>query len=116
MTTSDSCGVQNGSAKLSPANYAYTWDDGFVGAERSNLSAGQYQVTVSDQCAYKVIAVVIGSQCPCVVPEVISSLVIPAGCGGTLEGSIEFTMISTIGIPAMETKTRLIILQLVITA
>ena len=93
VSTSDEiCGGKNGTAKLSPATYTYTWNDGFVGTERYNLSAGQYVVTVSDGCASKVITVVIGSECPCIVPEIVSTSITPAVCGGSASGSISFGM------------------------
>ncbi len=34
---------------LSPANYIYTWPDGFVGNNRNQLAAGTYEVTFTDQ-------------------------------------------------------------------
>lgn len=92
ITSDELCGGKNGTAKLSPASFTYTWNDGFVGSERNNLTAGQYQVTVSDQCASKVISINIGSECPCVVPEIVSTVIVPAGCGGIAVGSIEFGM------------------------
>ncbi len=46
-TTSALCGLNNGTATLSPASNYYNWGNGVTGATRSNLAAGTYIVTVS---------------------------------------------------------------------
>ena len=43
--------VANGSIRLSPATYSYTWADGFVGNERFNILAGDYDLTITDPSA-----------------------------------------------------------------
>ncbi len=47
-TSSATCGANNGSISLSPADYTYEWSDGFVGADRSNLPADSYTIDVTD--------------------------------------------------------------------
>ncbi|GEM_PF-1961820 len=38
----------SGVVVLSPANYIYTWPDGFVGSDRNQLAAGAYEITFTD--------------------------------------------------------------------
>ncbi|MFK7809138.1 MAG: hypothetical protein AB8F74_15150, partial [Saprospiraceae bacterium] len=48
-TTASSCSVSNGSAILTTLpGLTYVWSDGGFGAERFDLAAGEYQVTVTD--------------------------------------------------------------------
>ncbi len=42
------CDLANGRATFSPSNYVYTWNDGFVGPQRSDLKKGAYFVTIVD--------------------------------------------------------------------
>ncbi len=45
---SANCAAADGIVRLSPATYNYSWPGGFTGAERTDLSAGEYQITVTD--------------------------------------------------------------------
>ncbi len=47
-TTPADCGIANGTASLTPSNFTYTWNDGNMEADRNDLSAGSYQVTIVD--------------------------------------------------------------------
>ena len=47
-TTPADCGNNNGTATLTPADYSYTWNDGSLEANRDDLNAGVYQVTIVD--------------------------------------------------------------------
>ncbi|MEL6924796.1 MAG: hypothetical protein AAFO94_12185, partial [Bacteroidota bacterium] len=47
-TTTATCASADGTASLTPAAFNYNWSDGGVGADRNNLSAGNYFVTFSD--------------------------------------------------------------------
>ncbi|MEL6866877.1 MAG: SprB repeat-containing protein, partial [Bacteroidota bacterium] len=42
------CTAADGQAILSPATYTYTWSDGATGATRTDLTAGDYTITVLD--------------------------------------------------------------------
>ncbi len=49
ITNPSSCsGSEDGSIRLSPTTYTYTWEDGFIGSERFNILAGDYLVTITD--------------------------------------------------------------------
>ncbi len=49
ITNPSSCsGSNDGSIRLSPTTYTYTWEDGFVGNARFNILAGDYLVTITD--------------------------------------------------------------------
>ena len=49
ITTASECGFQNGTALLLPETNKYEWEDGFIGNNRENLSAGFYKITVTDE-------------------------------------------------------------------
>ncbi len=49
ITSPADCGVANGQALLLPSSNTYTWADGFIGNERSDLASGFYQVRVRDE-------------------------------------------------------------------
>jgi uncharacterized repeat protein (TIGR01451 family)/gliding motility-associated-like protein len=95
-STPEKCNAKDGSIVMTPANYTYTWADGFVGATRNNLTAGTYTITVTDgACARKVITVTVdAAACPpiCVKPKLVSSNIIKNGCGSIATGSISFTL------------------------
>ncbi len=94
ITTADICSAKNGSVVMTPANYTYTWADGFIGANRPNLAAGSYNVTVTDgTCATKVTTVTIDSDCPvtCTKPELGTFTATDTDCGQAT-GSITFSM------------------------
>ena len=49
ITNASSCsGSTDGSIRLSPTTFTYTWEDGFVGSDRFNILAGDYLVTITD--------------------------------------------------------------------
>lgn len=48
LTDPASCGGMDGMADFSPANFNYLWEDGFVGAFRSDLAEGRYFVEITD--------------------------------------------------------------------
>ncbi|MCP4120523.1 MAG: T9SS type B sorting domain-containing protein [Bacteroidetes bacterium] len=48
LLSAATCEAANGEALISPVNYSYTWSDGVVGFERTDLYAGTYFVTVTD--------------------------------------------------------------------
>ncbi|MEL6866866.1 MAG: SprB repeat-containing protein, partial [Bacteroidota bacterium] len=48
FTVPATCLASNGAASFSPTNLTYTWADLFVGPERNDLAAGDYDVTISD--------------------------------------------------------------------
>ena len=62
VSSSDaSCLATNGSATYSPSGFTYTWSDGGVGADRNDLQAGTYQITVEDGSGcFNVITLLIG--------------------------------------------------------
>ena len=43
-----SCGQADGYVSLSPASFQYTWSDGIVAAQRSDLAAGTYKINYTD--------------------------------------------------------------------
>ncbi len=43
-----SCNLADGTVNLTPATYEYLWSDSFMGASRSDLSAGTYFIQISD--------------------------------------------------------------------
>ena len=47
-TTNTLCGQSNGSIELSPAEFTYSWQDGAIGASRTDLPEGRYIITVTD--------------------------------------------------------------------
>ncbi|MFK7808184.1 MAG: gliding motility-associated C-terminal domain-containing protein [Saprospiraceae bacterium] len=47
-TTNADCGLANGTATFTPANYEYDWNEGDDVASRTDLAAGNYQVTIID--------------------------------------------------------------------
>ena len=47
-TTPASCNQDNGTAVMSDLNLTYEWDNGYVGYNPTNLTAGEHQVTVTD--------------------------------------------------------------------
>lgn len=49
ITSPSECGLSTGQVLLLPADNIYTWADGFIGNERSDLTAGFYQVRVRDE-------------------------------------------------------------------
>jgi gliding motility-associated-like protein len=80
-TTPDTCAFSNGSATLSPGTLGYAWSDGGTGAVRTGLAAGTYQVTVTEGTCSTVIAVNVGTVCPCMMANVSSLMLINASCG-----------------------------------
>jgi gliding motility-associated-like protein len=91
VTKADNCNTKSGSVNMGPAKYTYTWADGFVGAARGSLAAGDYVVTVSDACLSKVITVKIASDCPCTKPTLTDQKVVDASCTAN-DGSITLTV------------------------
>ena len=95
QTTDATCIEANGTASLIPMNYIYNWSDGQTGAIRNNLTAGIYQVTVSelsDSC-FDVIEVRIGSTTPISASATILS---EPSCGSN-NGSVNIIVIGGSG-------------------
>ena len=76
------CNDANGTAILAPAAYSYEWSDGEDGSIRTGLSAGIYQVTLTDPSngCFNVIEVEIESFNPLTADVQINNL---PQCGGT---------------------------------
>ena len=72
-TEADNCESGNGSAILAPANLTFAWSDGEMGASRTELAAGTYTVTATDDnnCTSE-ITVIIGAICECQPAEIAS--------------------------------------------
>ncbi|MEO1259909.1 MAG: SdrD B-like domain-containing protein [Bacteroidota bacterium] len=91
-TSPEICGNMNGAAILSPSNYTYDWSDGGTGAERVDLIAGAYAVTVTNGGCSSIITINIGSECDC-EPAVVNAInTTTAGCGesnGTAQIDLE---------------------------
>ncbi|MEM9921890.1 MAG: SprB repeat-containing protein, partial [Bacteroidota bacterium] len=85
----DLCEQANGRASLAPATNTYQWSDGGMGAERSQLAAGTYEVVFTDAngCTGS-LEVIIPADCYCVPPELKTALVQSASCGNA-DGAIE---------------------------
>ena len=81
-TEADNCESGNGVANLAPADLTYTWSDGGTGASRTELAAGTYTVTATDDnnCTSE-ITVIIGAICECQPAEIASLDVTEASCG-----------------------------------
>jgi len=80
-TTPDNCNLGVGEVVLEPINYTFEWPDAIFGNERNDLSAGTYDVTVSDDygCT-SVLSVVITNECEC--PDIeITTVVEEPLCG-----------------------------------
>ncbi len=63
VTTNATCGVSNGTATFTPADYTYEWNDGTIASSRTDLASGNYQVTITDPAdpdCPDVVTVVIG--------------------------------------------------------
>ncbi|MCP4089643.1 MAG: T9SS type B sorting domain-containing protein, partial [Gammaproteobacteria bacterium] len=89
--TVENCEQGDGTAYLSPANYTYQWSDGGSGSNRTGMSAGIYEVTVSYANCTDVISVEIPSDCECVEPVVVNTEIQAATCG-TASGSATITI------------------------
>jgi len=89
----------DGAAELIPSNYQYTWSDGGSGAERNDLKAGDYQVTVTDVATgcINVVDFTILFDChvePCDNPVVLTVNTQDATCGNS-NGIAELIMAAT---------------------
>ncbi len=56
-TTPDTCGNGVGIAVLDPPNYTYVWSDGGIGSTRTDLEAGTYTVTATNNGCSDVLTV-----------------------------------------------------------
>ena len=90
-STNPSCGGTDGMVSLAASGstaspYVYTWPDGTTGAMKSNLGAGSYTVTVSDNnnCS----AAIPVSLSNTGGPAVDSETVVDITCNGDADGSI----------------------------
>jgi len=93
-TEADNCEAGNGIANLAPANLNYTWSDGGTGASRTELTAGTYTVTATDDnnCTSE-ITVIIGAICECQPAEIADLEVTEASCGES-NGSAIINLVS----------------------
>ncbi len=90
----DSCSSQTGSIQLAAGGgtmpLTFLWEDGFTGAMRSGLAAGDYIVSLSDAqgCSrtdtFTVAAIF--------TPEIANALVVDAACNGENTGAISITV------------------------
>jgi gliding motility-associated-like protein len=77
-------GVAGVTASGGSAPYSYSWSNGGAGATASNLSAGTYNVTVTDNVGCVSIATVTIPQPPQIVPVPVST---PVSCNGGNNGT-----------------------------
>ncbi len=98
------CDLANGSIILSPNTYHYDWSDGATGAERDDLIAGIYTVTISTATCSNELEIVIGSSCLEIITDTIyvTTLIntpIDSICFETIELPGNFVSISSCGDP-----------------
>jgi gliding motility-associated-like protein/uncharacterized repeat protein (TIGR01451 family) len=92
------CDDNDGSVTLSPATLTYTWNDGFVGNERTDLASGDYSIVANDGTGCEItILVTVGFDCPCQVPVVDSVVTEDAGCGED-NGSATITLVGNMSL------------------
>ena len=97
----------DGSIILGPAVYTYTWDDGFVGNERTDLPAGTYTGTVADTTGCtNTYSVTVGDICNpavCNAP-ILTADIMDATCGNA-DGAISITVEGTADVTFSWTPT-----------
>ncbi|MDQ3015441.1 MAG: Ig-like domain-containing protein [Bacteroidota bacterium] len=90
-TTNATCGQQNGTANITvatPGQYSYMWSNGATGTSQSNLSAGNYSVTVNGGGTCQEVLNFTITELP---PEFsVSATAAPAHCG-LEDGSVTVT-------------------------
>ena len=81
VTTPDNCEQGNGTAILTPADLSYTWSDGTTTSSRTDLAAGTYTVTATNNSGCETVAnVVVEAECDCIEPEVTDVQITDATC------------------------------------
>lgn len=91
------CGQANGQVNINVSNgstdYTYLWDDGNINASRSDLSAGIYQVTVTDNgvtgCT-AIVEVVLNNGGIDLATIGIASDSVAVSCAGNTDGMVDF--------------------------
>ncbi|MBK9015413.1 MAG: T9SS type A sorting domain-containing protein [Saprospiraceae bacterium] len=84
-TTPDTCGMGIGSATLLPDSYGYAWSDGGNGNIRTDLSAGTYTVTATNNgptgagCTEVLTVTIANVQVPLAIESISTT---PETCGG----------------------------------
>ncbi len=90
-TSPSTCGLNNGTAVLSPSIYVYTWQDGGTGGTRTDLLPGAYDVTVTDTDS------LCSTLLTVIIDEDFNSLIVDAiivnepGCGNA-DGEVEIVV------------------------
>jgi len=78
----DNCSTGSGHIELTPIDFAYSWNDGGSGANRDDLDAGIYQITVTDNNGCNtVIDLEIRDTCICILPTVAAVNTLESSCG-----------------------------------
>ncbi len=79
VTTNATCASADGTATLTPTDFAYAWADGFTGSFRDDLETGTYFPTLTDPndpadpACENIVAVIVGQDNPLVADVVINN-------------------------------------------
>lgn len=80
-TTSDDCEMSTGTANINPENYDYSWSNGLMGGNQTNLMAGTYTVTATNEAeCTATFEVIIGATCGCVEFDIEQEIYTDATC------------------------------------
>ena len=98
------CGLANGTVTLSPSTYNYRWSNGMSSAARTDMAAGIYQITVSDNTGCtNIMEVQITEECPQIDTVYVTTVVNTTAddiCISLEELPGDFDMILSCGEPA----------------
>ena len=90
--TQADCGASNGTVSLAPADFQYNWSDGGSGAQRSDLIAGMYEVTIIDnnQCQSSITILIDNpDDCDCVDLQATVATKTEPSCYNATDGQID---------------------------
>lgn len=77
----DTCSLGTGGIWLMPDTLSYLWNDGFVGAHRDSLPAGDYTIYFGSGTCSDTLTLSVPAVCPCIAPVLDSLTLVDAGCG-----------------------------------